>query len=114
MFTCAVMTGVFGFLSDPVAALSEIHRVLAKDGRLVVFTSSKELRGTPAAPEPIASRLRFYEDYELEQLAQKAGFTSIRVECPDLEEFARQSGVPAEDLPLFARRNGQFLIALKN
>jgi len=112
-FTCAVMTGVFGFLQDPVTALSEIYRLLTKNGRLVIFTGSKELRGTPAAPEPIASRLRFYEDGELEQLAHEAGFREARVERPDLEGYARQSGVPTEALPLFSGRTGQFLIALK-
>lgn len=113
IFSCAVMTGVFGFLPDPVAALSEIRRVLAKGGRLVVYTIPKELRGTPAAPEPIASRVRFYEDRELEQLAQKAGFSSVRVEHPDLRDFARQSGVPSEAVPLFSGRGGQFLIGVK-
>ena len=106
-FTCAVMTGVFGFLSDPLAALSEIHRVLSKDGRLVVYTSTKELRGTPAAPEPIASRLRFYEDGELEDLAHEAGFNQARVKRPSLEGFARQANVPPEDFALFSGRAGQ-------
>ena len=62
IFTCAVMTGVFNFIQDPLKALSEIRRVLAGGGRFVLFTGSKELRGTPAAPEPMASRLHFYED----------------------------------------------------
>jgi SAM-dependent methyltransferase len=115
MFTSAVMTGVFGFLPEPVAALSEIRRVLAKQGRLVVYTISKELRGTPAAPEPIASRVRFYEDHELEEFARNSGFSDVRVEHPDLETFARQSGVPPEALPLFSGRGGsQFLIAVRN
>jgi len=113
-FTCAVMTGVFGFLSDPLAARSEIHRVLSKDGRLVVYTSTKELRGTPAAPEPIASRLRFYEDHELEDLAREAGFNQVRVERPSLEGFARQANVPSEDIALFSGRAGQILVAQKS
>src|SRR5208283_3693962 len=60
-FTCAVMTGVFGFIANPIEALSEIRRVLASRGHLVLFTGTKKLLGTPAAPEPVASRLHFYE-----------------------------------------------------
>ncbi len=113
-FTCAVMTGVFGFLTDPHTALVEVWRVLAKGGRFVLFTGSRELRGTPAAPEPIASRIRFYEDEEIEQLARKAGFAEVRVERPNLEPFAREVGVPEEALPLFSSRSGQLLLASKN
>ncbi len=49
-FTHAVMTGVLSHLSDPVAALHEIRRVLASDGLLIVMGSDREWRGTPAAP----------------------------------------------------------------
>ncbi len=112
VFTCAVMTGVFGFISDPVKALSEVRRVLARGGRLVLFTGSKEMRGTPAAPEPIASRLYFYEDQELEELARKAGFDDAHVERPDFEQFAREVGVPEEAIELFRPRGGgQLLVA---
>jgi SAM-dependent methyltransferase len=110
-FTCAVMTGVFGFIYDPVKALSEVARVLAPGGRFALFTGSKELRGTPAAPEPMASRLRFYEDAELEQMARQAGFTEARVERPDFEPYAREVGVPEEAMVLFAARYGQLLLA---
>jgi SAM-dependent methyltransferase len=114
IFTCAVMTGVFGFISNPLEVLSEIQRVLVPGGRLVVFTGSKELRGTPAAPEPIASRLHFYEDDELKGLAQKAGFSEAHLEDPDFELFAREAGVPEEHLDLFkARGGGQLLVARK-
>ena len=102
IFTCAVMTGVFSFLQNPVGALREIYRVLVKGGRLVVFTGSKELRGTPAAPELIASRLSFYEDNELLELAHEAGFGIERVERPNLESFARQADVPLEHQHLFS------------
>jgi SAM-dependent methyltransferase len=113
-FTCAVMTGVFGFIPDPLKALSEIQRVLAGRGRLVLFTGSKELRGTPAAPEPMASRLFFYEDQELEELARKAGFDAAVVEHPDFEQPARDVGIPEEFLGLFkGRAGGQLLIARK-
>jgi SAM-dependent methyltransferase len=113
-FTCAVMTGVFGFIADPLKALSEIRRVLAGGGRLVLFTGSKELRGTPAAPEPMASRLYFYEDQELEELAREAGFAEAVVEHPDFEPFAREVGIPEEFLGLFkGRTGGQLLVARK-
>jgi SAM-dependent methyltransferase len=114
IFTCAVMTGVFGFISNPLKALSEVQRVLAPRGRFVLFTGSKEMRGTPAAPEPMASRLYFYEDHELEELAQKAGFGDAHMERPDFEPFAREVGIPEEALGLFKPRGGgQLLIARK-
>jgi hypothetical protein len=82
---------------------------------LVLFTGSKELRGTPAAPEPMASRLHFYEDHELKELAQKAGFSEAHLEYPDFELLAREAGVPEEHLELFkGRGGGQLLIARKN
>jgi SAM-dependent methyltransferase len=113
-FTCAVMTGVFGFISNPVKALSEIRRVFAPEGRLVLFTGSKELRGTPAAPEPVASRLYFYENEELVELARKAGFSEAHLEWPDFEPLAREAGIPEEALELFkGGSGGQLLIARK-
>ncbi len=112
-FTCAVMTGVFGFLPDPVQALAEIRRVLVDHGRLLLFTSSAELRGTPAAPEPIASRVRFYEDRELLELARRAGFVDVVVQRPDLESHARALGVPEAAWPLFRSAAGQLLVARK-
>jgi ubiquinone/menaquinone biosynthesis C-methylase UbiE len=112
IFTCAVMTGVFGLISDPLKALSEVRRVLAPGGRFVLFTGSKELRGTPAAPEPVASRLHFYEDHELEELAHKAGFGEAHFERPDFEPLAREAGIPEEHLELFkGHGGGQLLIA---
>jgi ubiquinone/menaquinone biosynthesis C-methylase UbiE len=110
-FTRAAMTGVLGFLPDPIAVLTEIRRVLTEHGRLVLFTGAPELRGTPAAPEPMARRLHFYQDEELEALAIAAGFAEVHVERPDLLQFARESGVPEEHLALFAGRDGQLLLA---
>jgi SAM-dependent methyltransferase len=113
-FTCAVMTGVLGFLPDPVAALQEIRRVLAPNGRLVMMGSDAALRGTPAAPEPMASRLHFYDDDEFQRLAEDAGFERVQVVRRDLEPFARQAGVPEEHLPLFAGAGTPFLLARKD
>jgi len=113
-FTCAVMTGVFAFISNPVGALSEVCRVLAPGGRFVLFTGTKALLGTPAAPEPVASRLHFYEDHELHELAQQAGFTKAHFEYPDFEPLAREAGVPEEAIALFkGPGGGQLLVALK-
>lgn len=112
-FTCAAMTSVLPFLPDPIGALAEILRVLAVGGRLVLFPPSPEARGTAVAPEPIARRLRFYEDAELKQLAGAAGLVNVRVERPDLLQFARESGLPEEQLPFFAGRDGQLLLASK-
>jgi ubiquinone/menaquinone biosynthesis C-methylase UbiE len=73
-FTAVAMSVVFMFLPDPGAVLDDCRRVLAPRGRLAVFTTSAELRGTPAAPEPFASLSRFYTDAELADLAIAAGF----------------------------------------
>ena len=113
-FTCAVMTGVFGFLPDAAAALREIRRVLGSGGRLVLLGSDSAWRGTPAAPEPMASRLHFYEDDELQRLAEAAGFARAKVVRRELLAFARQAGVPEAHLALFAGRGAPFLLAQKD
>ena len=87
--------------------------MLVKGGRLVVQGTDPELRGTPAAPEPMASRLPFYENDELEGLAHDAGFGNVRVLRRNLEQFAREVGVPIEYLPLFAGPGARFLLARK-
>jgi ubiquinone/menaquinone biosynthesis C-methylase UbiE len=78
-FTALAMSVVFFFLDDPVGVLLECHRVLRAEGRLAVYTTGPELRGTPAAPEPLASQGRFYTDAELAELARLAHFREIAV-----------------------------------
>ena len=78
-FTAIAMSIVFFFLDYPVGALRECRRVLEPGGRLAVYTTAPALRGTPAAPEPLASRGHFYEDEELAGLAREAGLAAVAV-----------------------------------
>jgi SAM-dependent methyltransferase len=113
-FTCAVMTSVLGFLPDPVKVFAEIRRVLEPGGRMIVFSTSKEAKGTIAAPEPMASRIHFYEDSELEHMAIEAGFSEAHVKRPDLSKYAKVSEIPKTDQPSFLVNIGQLLLAKKS
>lgn len=110
VFTCATMAGILGFLPDPVTALTEIRRTLVPGGRIVVMGTDPELRGTPGAPEPMASRLTFYDTAALEELGRAAGFSAVRVVRRPMEAYAREAGVPDEHLFLFAGPGGRFLL----
>jgi SAM-dependent methyltransferase len=79
-FTAVSSLVAFFFFPDPVAALREFHRVVDPErGRIAVYTTPPELKGTPAAPYPLATRGHFYEDAELEAHARKAGFRDVEV-----------------------------------
>jgi ubiquinone/menaquinone biosynthesis C-methylase UbiE len=78
-FTAVGMSIVFMFLPDPEAVLGECRRVLSPGGRVAIYTTGPELRGTPAAPEPLASQSRFYDDDELAALARRSGLTGAAV-----------------------------------
>ena len=110
--TCAAMMQVFFFL-DAARVLAEVRRVVRPNGTLVVFTVSEEAKGTPAAPEPMASRGRFYTDAALVELVRAAGFADARVEHPDLERYARDAGLPDEVVELFVGADdmSQLLVA---
>jgi len=82
-FSAVSMSVVFFFFADPVAVLRESARVLEPDGRLAVFTTSAALRGTPAAPEPIASLGHFHTDAELVGFAAAAGLVGPAVRDDD-------------------------------
>ena len=81
----------------------EIRRVISSHGRIAIFTLTSEMKGTIAAPEPMASRIHFYTDKELTEMAKKAGFVKTRIERPDLEFFAREAKLP-EDVVAVAGR----------
>ena len=78
-FTAVAMSIVFFFLDEPLGVLRECRRVLRPTGRLAIYTTGPELRGTPAAPEPIASRGHFYTDRELLELGRRAGLHDVAV-----------------------------------
>jgi len=79
-FTAISCLVAFFFFPDPVAVLREFRRVLDPErGRVAVFTTPPEMKGTPAAPYPLATRGHFHEDQGLERLAAEAGLTIARV-----------------------------------
>jgi SAM-dependent methyltransferase len=98
-FSAVAMSIVFLFFDDPLAVLRECHRVLRPDGRLAVYTSGPELRGTPAAPEPVASHGHFYSDAELAALARDAAFDHVVAVTERGGQLltARRAGSPASE-----------------
>jgi ubiquinone/menaquinone biosynthesis C-methylase UbiE len=79
-FTAVSCIVAFFFMDDPVRVLSEFRRVLdPTSGRLAIFTTPPEAKGTPAAPYPLATRGHFYGDAELEALPLAAGFGDSKV-----------------------------------
>lgn len=69
------------FLDAP-AALSELHRVLAPGGRVLIHTPAPN-PPTKVAPPPLARRMRFYTDDELVSLLEGAGFGEPEVTRAD-------------------------------
>jgi SAM-dependent methyltransferase len=114
-FTAVATMQTFFFFEDARRVLGECHRVLKPSGRVAVFTVSAEAKGTPAAPEPMASRGHFYTDEELVEMSKAAGFSLASVEHPALEPHARAAGLPEDVVALFASGSeaSQLLLARK-
>lgn len=89
-FTAVSSIVAFFFFPDAVHALREMRRVLApQGGRLAIYTTSPEAKGTMAAPYPLATRGHFYTDEELQNLALEAGFSTAWVTRPDESGWAQ-------------------------
>jgi ubiquinone/menaquinone biosynthesis C-methylase UbiE len=85
-FTAVSCLVAFFFFEDPVRVLREIRRVLEPGrGRIAIFTTPPEAKGTPAAPYPLATRGHFYTDAELEALPLAAGFEASRVTRTEID-----------------------------
>jgi SAM-dependent methyltransferase len=82
-FTAVAMSVVFFFFDRPADVLGSCRSALSPGGRLAVYTTGPELRGTPAAPEPMASRGHFHSDDALAALARSAGFEEVSVSNDD-------------------------------
>jgi ubiquinone/menaquinone biosynthesis C-methylase UbiE len=79
-FTAVSSLVAFFFFPDPVGALREMRRVLdPARGRLAVFTTAPEAKGTEAAPYPLATRGHFYADEELARIGRVAGLSAVEV-----------------------------------
>ncbi len=109
-FTWCVCTGAFNFFPDPQAALRQMLRALVPGGKVVIYVSSASLRGTEAAPEPVASRIHWHTPAELARLARAAGFVHDRVEGADEERYARKVGLPEEAIAFFRGTRGSHLL----
>ena len=83
-FTAVSSVVAFFFFPDPLRVLAEMRRVLDPErGRLVIFTTAPEAKGTEAAPYPLATRGHFWSDEELAALPREAGLSRSRVARPD-------------------------------
>ena len=79
-FTAVSSVVAFFFFPDPVRVLREMRRVLDPErGRIAIYTTAPEAKGSPAAPYPLATRGHFYSDEEIVALPLEAGFREASI-----------------------------------
>jgi ubiquinone/menaquinone biosynthesis C-methylase UbiE len=87
-FTAVSSIVAFLFFPDPVRVLREMRRVVDPEhGRVAIYTTAPEAKGSPAAPYPLATRGHFHTDDALLAFARTAGFRESRVAAR--EEWAQ-------------------------
>jgi len=85
-FSALAISVVFFFLA--VRVLRECRRVLRPSAPVAIYTTGPELRGTPAAPEPLVSPGHLYCGAELAALTSGPG---RRLSRPAMTAAARCS-----------------------
>jgi hypothetical protein len=64
---------------DHSAEMTRLARRRAPGAPAAIDTTGPQFRGTPGAPEPLASLGQFYPDAELAALASQAGLQDVQV-----------------------------------
>jgi len=67
----------------PVSTTAARWCIDPERGRLAIFTTAPEAKGSPAAPSPLATRGHFYTDEELGRVPREAGFSRAQVTRTD-------------------------------
>ncbi len=93
MSLCATL-----FVYDPETVLTELFRVLAPGGRLVIATVAgplpKPSLHCPWLYPPMGSALNAHTDEEMRAMYKRAGFTDVSVESKEGLQLARGFHAP--------------------
>jgi ubiquinone/menaquinone biosynthesis C-methylase UbiE len=112
VFNAVLCIGVLQSLEEPVRALSEISRILAPGGHLLLDGLSHlywmhTLRRWREALKREKKRMSYYNPYEIKQEAEHMGFSAIRLHWLTAPEFLQPwFEAPCENSPVAARFAG--------